>query len=113
MNEKTSEKLLRRCFTRKNENFEENCHGIWNTSFHRSRKSQRKKARNRGLRKQSGTFQVSRTIARKLFDISNLKKTSLSRMATRRLAGNSRSNWDPKVTPKPLFNSWLLRFLRQ
>ena len=41
------------------------------------------------------------------------KKTPLSRMATRKLAGKLRSNWDPKVTPEPLSNSWLLGFLKR
>ena len=41
------------------------------------------------------------------------KKTPLSRMATRRLAGKLRSNWDPHVAPKLLSNNWLLGFLRR
>mgnify|MGYP003099063152 CR=1 FL=1 len=41
------------------------------------------------------------------------KKTPLSRMATRRLAGKLRSNWDPHVAPKLLSNNWLLGFVRR
>ena len=34
-------------------------------------------------------------------------------MATKRLAGNLKSNLDSKATPGPLSNSWLLEFLRR
>ena len=40
-------------------------------------------------------------------------ETPLSRMATRKLAGNLRSNWHSNVTPKPLSNSWVVGFLKR
>ena len=41
------------------------------------------------------------------------QNTPLSRMATRKLAGSLKSNWDSKVTPRPLSNNWLLGFLKR
>ena len=41
------------------------------------------------------------------------KNTPLTRMETRQLAGNLRSNWDSKAIPGPLSNNWLLGFVRR